>query len=90
VRGGPFVAARIEQTPAGLWRAWIDGKAEPPHHDPHLAHQVMHVWLSGRRIDRGRYDWRLATKDWARQHAPEHPCLTPNKPINLAAARSIF
>lgn len=90
MKGGPFVGACITYE-NGLWQACIDGEpCGPAHADPVYARDVYRVWHSGRRIDHAIYQFRLATKQWAREHDPTHPVMTPHRPVQLSQRRSLF
>lgn len=45
-------------------------------------HPLFRVILFGEPCDETDYRHRLALKEWAEQHAPWHPCLHPNQPID--------
>lgn len=45
-------------------------------------HQLFRILLFGERCDSVAYQHGLATKAWASAHQPDHPCLTPLKPID--------
>lgn len=89
VRGGPKVAGQIVHED-GRWHAVIDGQPFPAMADPLLCRQVMKLWHHGRPIDESAYRFRLATKDWAVQHNPDHPAARPRQPISLVAMPSLF
>jgi hypothetical protein len=88
VKGGPRVPARIfvgppldpetleEMDRPPVLRATVAGERS---HDPYL------VWTWKREpIDESEYRWRLATLEWAMQHAPDSPEANPRRPIRLA------
>jgi len=81
VRGGWQVPAMICHHDQIGWWAVLDGEQFAPHDDPAHAPRVSDIW-TGTIIDEATYDWLLAVKAWARQHEPDHPCLSPTKPIS--------
>lgn len=46
-------------------------------------HPMLRVVLFGEAIPEHQYLHRLAMKDWARTHEPEHPCLHPEHAMLL-------
>lgn len=46
-------------------------------------HPMLRVVLFGEPIPEHAYLHRLALKDWARLHAPDHPCLHPERRMVL-------
>lgn len=52
---------------------WITG--EP-------SHPFLKITLYGTQCTEAVYQHRLEIKQWARQYAPWHPCLSPMRPIN--------
>jgi hypothetical protein len=48
-------------------------------------HQLFRVILFGKQCDEATYLYRLAVLEHARRHEPWHPCLHPERPIDLAA-----
>lgn len=94
-RGWP-IAARILRD-GGMFQVEVDGSVLSDHwtHDelPDLAvaatmagalnnHPLFRVVLFGRPCSEAAYQHRLAMKAWAREHAPDHPCLTPTVPMD--------
>lgn len=82
VARGWQVPCRILRHPGGTWQAEINGRAYASNPDPAFAPMVERVWVGGRIIDRLEYDWLIATREWAEVHAPEHPAVRPNMPID--------
>lgn len=81
VRGGWRVPARIVRDDNG-WSAEVDSEMQLGHPDPALATMLANVWHGGMKISEADYRWLLAIKDHARQHDPDHPCLSPRKKID--------
>ena len=85
VRGGPWVAAKIEQDAEGRWAASIDGQLQDPTNlDPALAKGVFQIWHYGTRIPEPEYEWMLAVASHARIHKPDAPEANPTRRINIA------
>lgn len=76
------VAAMIDRSEDGQFRAIINGQEQPPDPDPAIATGVARIWSYGRRIDLAEYRWRLAMMAWAIWNDPEHPAANPTRPIN--------
>ena len=73
-----------------VFRVIIDGTLDPLTYTPDQFGELLIDWLTGesshpfvrlhlygRAADEADYLWRLALKDWAALHAPDHPCLHP-------------
>lgn len=45
-------------------------------------HPLLRIVLFGELTDEATYRYRLAMKDWARLHRPNHPCLRPAVPMD--------
>ena len=89
VRLGPYVAARIEHSPAG-WRATIDGQTFEPNPDPAYAKGVFQIWHGGKRIREAEYRHMLHVRDWAKREAPRHPAANPRRRINIKNDDALF
>ncbi len=72
----------------GGWQAVIDGVAGKISLDPVEA-GVDRVWHSGTMISESEYLYLNALRDAAKRSQPDHPCLSPDKPINPALLRPI-
>ena len=48
---------------------------------------VTSLLLRGKPTDEATYRYRLATKEWAAENAPHHPCLHPMKAIDFRLLR---
>ena len=90
------VPARIVRV-SGRFSAWCDGKpvvgawrpddleraaVEAMGDGELFAHPFLRISLFGTPTDRATYDHRLAMKDWATAHCPDHPCLHPLRPMD--------
>lgn len=91
-RGGWKVAARLSLS-GGKWVAIVDGEIDPTQPTPEqlltmdaTAHAIGRIMLYGQECSEAEYLRRLAMKNWARDHAPNHPCLNPYAPINSFTA----
>lgn len=93
-KGAVEVAARITYEPlrdpetgekldrSYYFAAEINGEPDPdPQPEPN--DRVWRVYEFGRRIERAEYDFLLADRAWAAEHAPELPEADPTKPIDL-------
>jgi hypothetical protein len=93
VKGGPYVAARIEYGPpadpiddtpldrAPRWQCWIDGEMIGADRDPHKA-GAYRIWPA-HQISQDDYDHMLAISKWARENSPRDPAANPSRPIDL-------
>ena len=45
-------------------------------------HPLFKIVLFGKPCDEATYRHRLAMKEYCRQHQPDHPCLSPLRPID--------
>jgi hypothetical protein len=103
VRGGPWVPAVIwlpcpfiepiayEMTPAP--EDWC----RPTERSRRLRARIgdteanpYEVWERGRRIDAAEYQWRMALRDWAVDHARAQPEANPRQRVDLASLPSLF
>jgi hypothetical protein len=91
VKRGVEVGAVIKGPPEyELWGALINGEVRGEiHADPQLASGVQYVWLTGRKIDRGEYDFLIARCQYYKQHDPFDPRGDPNKPVNRRLMKPI-
>jgi hypothetical protein len=46
-------------------------------------HPAQRIHLYGERIDESEYRYLNALREFARAHKPGHPCLSPDKPIDI-------
>ena len=46
-------------------------------------HPLVQLVCHGEPCDETTYLYRVALKDWALKHSPQHPAANPRKPINL-------
>lgn len=46
-------------------------------------HPLFRIVLFGEPCDETEYRYRLSLRDWAVNNAPDHPCLHPERPIDL-------
>jgi hypothetical protein len=95
VKGGPEVGCRVTHGPVidpvtgetmdrGLrWHVEIDGKTE--HYGP-APHARL---LLGRPITRSEYEFLIADRAWAREHAPHQPEARPREAVNLRTVAAI-
>lgn len=99
VKGGPWVPVRIwfgpppdPDDPDGppldrshRWQAIVGD-------DLVTGHDVQDVWIraSGEPVDRQRYDYMRAVRDWAMRADPSAPEANPTKPVNLRTMRPLF
>lgn len=90
VRGGPWVAASIEQDDAGRWVATVAGVRSEGHADPALADGVFRVWHYGHVITASEHAFLLERARWATIHAPDSPEANPERAINVAALPPAF
>lgn len=100
-KGGVFVPARILYAPtrdpetneplerSWYWHGIINGEPDPKPM-PSPTDRVMRIWTGGRRIDKAEYDFLLADRTWAKQHAPDLPEARPNEAVDLAALPPVF
>jgi hypothetical protein len=88
ISGGWGVPARILHD-GERWQVVIDGIATAPDPDPTKA-GVDRIWTSAKRIEQHEYDYLLALKAAAEIAQPDHPCLTPRKPIDPMRLRSFL
>jgi hypothetical protein len=87
VKGGPFVAARIDYE-APLWSAEIDGQpCGLPDPDPAHADGVFRIWTTAVRIDSKEYDRMREHKATAPLTDPVH---NAHEPINLNKLPTIY
>jgi hypothetical protein len=80
VKNGWQVPAQIAREGRD-WFAVLDGTALGMHRDPFQAEQVARIHEYGTRITLCEYVRLLAQKEWSRDHAPDHPCLFPMRPV---------
>lgn len=52
-----------------------------------FSHPLLRVAWFGVQIDLTEYRHLIAVAKWAREHAPDHPAASPDKPISLANVR---
>lgn len=105
VKGGPRVPVKIELTEEGRWLATVNGKAQSyAYTAEEVETTVMITLLDGRLsshpfvkllayadpIDESEYERLLDLRAWAEVHAPWHPCLRPNEPIDLTKLPSLW
>lgn len=84
VKGGPFVAAKIERHSDGRWQAFVNGDPEDEgDHDPVRARSVTRIWNYGVRISEDEYHVLIGTVAWAMANAPDAPEAHPTESINL-------
>lgn len=101
VRGGPYVAARINHAPTRdpltneqLDRSWyfeaeIDG-ASVDEISPSPSATVWQIWEFGVRINDAEHRYLIELASYARQHAPHEPIATPYEPIDLNKIPPLF
>lgn len=95
VKGAVEVGAEIRYAPtpdpdfpdnpqdrSPLWWANVNGQ-EDPEPQPTPSETVWSIYVFGRRIDRAEYQFLLADREWAREHAPHRPEANPTKPVDL-------
>ena len=89
VRNGWQVPVQIEII-EGRYVITVDGTVDPFSPTPAeigdfdiTQHHLGKVTLFGERCDETMYRYRLALKDWAINSCPDHPCLHPDKPVDL-------
>lgn len=94
VKGGPWVAARIEHRPSRdpltgelldrspLWRVTIAGEELPASPDP-LRAGVFRVWHSGQPISESEYRYLTARREHAIRYEPDLPEAAPRERIDL-------
>jgi hypothetical protein len=88
VKGAWGVPARIHHWPAAnLWAAEIDEALSDSTRDPAHIPQISMIWHGGLRIDAAEYEWLIETKRYAEIANPEHPCLSPTRPIDRSRLR---
>jgi hypothetical protein len=91
-RGGAEVAARI------FWRDHQAGNPEKKLFLPELVAEINgqaveldRVWHTrGRAIDQAEYDFLIADRKWAKEHAPEDPAANPYQPVDLLTVKPPF
>jgi len=90
VKKGPWVAAKLD-IEDGICTVTVDGK-EQAREDNHrwIAEIGDAVYPLGPRIDEPEYLQILAYVQWAQDHSPEDPVLSPRKPINLRTMGSLY
>lgn len=104
VRRGWWVPVKLELID-GRWLATVNGKPYSyAYTDEEVETAVMVALLNGelsvhpfvkllayaRKIDQAEYDRRLDKKAWAAEHAPWHPSLHPEKPIDRTKLPSLW
>lgn len=84
VRRGFPVPGRICHDERGWW-AEINGRPQgAPWPRPHEVPAIARIWEYGREIDEAEYNYFAATVEWAREHQPTHPILSPERPVDPA------
>ena len=69
---GPLTEGEIEEALAD----WVTGLDATP---------VLRLLLYGEAIDEASYRQMVALREWARDYAPAHPCLSSEREIDLLA-----
>lgn len=90
VRGGPWVAASIDQDAEGRWSATIAGIQSAAHPDPGMADGVFRIWHYGHVITASEHDYLLERARWAAIHAPDSPEANPERPIHVGSLPPTF
>ena len=67
---GSWTAKDLE----GHWADWLTAESESP---------IVRIMVRGEPCTEDEYLFRIAMKDWALAHAPEHPAAKPTVPIDV-------
>lgn len=104
VKGGPDVPAHLDLID-GKWHATVNGRALRVAYSPEQVEAlVMMALLEGklsshpfvkllafaRPISEEQYQDMLDRLAWCAVHSPQHPCLSPYRPIRLSTLPSLW
>jgi len=82
IRGGIFVGVRF-WTEGRDWRVEIDGRTT---RDDGFPLDPLEVWpyCAGQEITEREFHFLARRRQWAQEHAPEHPAADPGEPVDLS------
>lgn len=104
VKGGPRVPVRLVLE-AKRWRAIVNGEPQPQSYtDEEVEALVFFCVLNGslakhpfvkllafaKAIDESDYERMIARLAWAKENAPDDPCMHPGTAINLTRLPSLW
>lgn len=86
IRGGLFVGVRfwLEGT---QWRVEVDGRQVRVVDDHIILLDALEVWPhcgETNEISEREFNFLARRRDWAREHAPDHPAAKPHQPVDLS------
>lgn len=91
---GPWVPVKIEFRPP---KDPVTGELldrSPSFHallgDEEVPIEKVWPWCAGEPIGEAEYEWRIALKQWATNHAPAEPEANPNKTVDLRQMPPLF
>jgi hypothetical protein len=90
VRGGLYVGVRFYYDGDGYLRVEVDGRThrierqdgEPDRVVP-LDPLEVWPWCCGQEITEKEFRFLARRREWAHEHAPDHPAANPREPIDL-------
>jgi hypothetical protein len=91
VRGGIFVGVRFFFDEAGHMRVEVDGRTHriekgidgAPDQIVLLDPLEVWPWCCGQEITEREFQFLARRRQWAHEHAPDHPAANPREPIDL-------
>lgn len=90
VRGGIAVGVRFYYDADGYMRVEVDGcTGKPFRRDDGSVVELLYdplevwTWCCGKPIPEREFNFLVRRREWAKQHAPDHPAANPHKPIDL-------
>jgi hypothetical protein len=83
-RGGIYVGVRFwVDTVDRCWRVEVDGRLTRTDGQP-LDPLEVWPWCAGQEITEREFNFLARRRQWAEEHAPDHPAANPEEPVDLS------
>jgi hypothetical protein len=90
IRGGIFVGVRFYRDAEGYLRVEVDGRSHRIVKQDDAPDQIVLLdpldiwpWCCGQEITEREFHFLARRREWAHEHAPDHPAANPTQPIDL-------